>query len=668
MDNTNSNSTNSNSTKKSNEREPKNVKYFGKGSNKKQENNEGLLKNKHQKKWNKKQFDNDYQRSDYQRSDYQRNDYQRKSYFSNYNNYGGNNYQPYQPNQPNQSYQPNQFNQPYQPYQPYQPNQFNQPYQPNQFNQHYQPYQFNQHYQPNLPYQLNQNYPPNQPFQSNTNNDQSNQYIQNNKLDSNKPNSDKDDIDKKKSEQESEQSNIGRKPTIIPKPPNKILSRPHLNTDAKEFKSVIGMGSINKSAKSTKLGGFPQNGFLQNGFPQSGFITLDLTPENKSDKNNQNPLKDIFKALLGINHLEEEDEENVSKSKLKTKEYDITREDYKLFDKNIVTIDDLLELSTFYDEKNPELMEKYTVDLKQLVEMREPLTELKNMIGMDSVKKSIIRQVVYFLQGIEEQQDMLHMVITGSPGTGKTSLGMILSKLYYSMGLLDKKESVNPISGKKEDFIFKIYKRSDLVGQYLGHTAIKTQKAIDECIGGVMFLDEAYSLGGPDEKSDIYTKECLDTINQNLSENKKNFILIIAGYPDQLDKCFFSHNEGLKRRFAFRYHIDKYTSDELSQMLMLKIKQNKWTLDESVTKQVLIKMIDESKEMFENFGGDIESWLLHVKIEHGVRIFGKHPKYRRCINESDLVKGLEQFKTAKENKHQKEKLEHDRMMMRTLYC
>ena len=452
---------------------------------------------------------------------------------------------------------------------------------------------------------------------------------------------------------DSDNSNKSLKPANIVglgRPANITTNTP-MNPDAKEFKSAFG-----------DLSSMSQPGIIRINIPS------DIHPSDKhsSDKHcKKNRFEDIFKVLLGIEPAEEE---IVSESKLKLKEYDLERDDYEVFDTKIRTIDDLLELSKLYDEFKPDLMDKYTIDLKKLVEMREPLTELKNMIGMESVKKSIIRQVVYFLQGIEEQQDMLHMVITGSPGTGKTSLGMILSKLYYSMGLLDSKPSVNPISGKKEDFVFKIYKRADLVGQYLGHTAIKTQKAIDECLGGVMFLDEAYSLGGPDEKSDIYTKECLDTINQNLSENKKNFILIIAGYPDQLDKCFFSHNEGLKRRFAFRYHIEKYTSTELAEMLSLKIKQNKWKLESNVEKKEIIKMIDESKEMFDNFGGDIESWLLHVKIEHGVRIFGKHPKFRRCINTDDLKKGLEYFKVAKENKHQKEKLEHDKSMMQTLYC
>lgn len=383
----------------------------------------------------------------------------------------------------------------------------------------------------------------------------------------------------------------------------------------------------------------------------------------KEKKENISSFDDIFKVILGLDSTN--NKINDSTSKLKLKEFDLSKE-YEELDVNVETINDLIKLSELYDENNLEKMSKYSIDLKKLVNMKEPLIELNNMIGMDTVKKSIIRQILYFLQGIEEQQDMLHMVITGSPGTGKTSLGVILSKLYYSMGLLDKKESINPLTGKKEEFIFKIYKRTDLIGQYLGHTAVKTQKAIDECLGGVMFLDEAYSLGH-DEKSDIYTKECLDTINQNLSENKKNFILIIAGYPEQLDKCFFSHNEGLKRRFAFRYHIDKYNSKELCDMLRLKIKLNNWNIDINITDENIIKLIDGSKDMFENFGGDIESWMLHIKIEHGVRIFGKHPKFRKIINYNDLKNGLDNFKKAKENNYIKDKLEKDKHIINNLY-
>ncbi len=378
----------------------------------------------------------------------------------------------------------------------------------------------------------------------------------------------------------------------------------------------------------------------------SDFIQIDITDSVMNG--DKNPLDSIFKSLFGAIPKKQVEVEKTIKIK---KTYDISS-DYLEINKRMETLDDLIELSDLYDIKNEDKNNLYAIDLKTLYDIKPSLIELRDMIGMESVKKSIVRQVLYFLQGIEEQEDMLHMIITGSPGIGKTSLGMILSKLYFSMGILDKKPSINPITGKKDDFIFKIYKRSDLIGQYLGHTAIKTQKAIDECLGGVMFLDEAYSLGH-DDKSDIYTKECLDTINQNLSENKKKFILIIAGYPDQLDKCFFSHNEGLKRRFAFRYHIDKYTSNELMMMLKSKIISNNWKVDENMDWNMITKLIETNNEMFLNYGGDIESWLLHIKIEHGVRIFGKHPKLRKIITIEDIEIGLKQFKIAKDNNNKK---------------
>lgn len=432
------------------------------------------------------------------------------------------------------------------------------------------------------------------------------------------------------------------------------------NVNNKPFKSLKSFTRLDKNKINNELG---SKGSTTNGKSIPGFIKIDIFDEE--NKSGPKQLEDIFKAILGISLSENHEDESNNEFKLKIRDFDMNAE-YEEIQNKITSIDDLIKLSELYNIEKPELMKKYTIDLKKLVDMKEPLIELKNMIGMENVKKSVVRQILYFLQGIEEQQDMLHMVITGSPGTGKTSLGVILSRLYYSMGLLNKKTSINPITGKKEDFVFKIYKRADLVGQYLGHTAIKTQKAIDECLGGVMFLDEAYSLGH-DEKSDIYTKECVDTINQNLSENKKNFILIIAGYAEQLDKCFFSHNEGLKRRFAFRYHIDKYTSEELAKMLELKINLNKWKLDESVKISNIVDLINGSEDMFKNFGGDIESWLLHIKIEHGVRIFGKHPKYRRILTLNDLKYGLQHFKTAKEDKQTREKNQSEKQMLETLY-
>lgn len=306
----------------------------------------------------------------------------------------------------------------------------------------------------------------------------------------------------------------------------------------------------------------------------------------------------------------------------------------------VKTLQDLIDFCKDHMDVAPEDYRRYTIDLEKIKRLLPVLEELNDMIGMEEVKNTIARQIIYFLQAFEEHQHMLHTIIQGPPGVGKTMVGCILAKVYHAMGFLKKKASINPVTGRKEDYVFRIVKRSDLVGEYLGHTAVKTQKVIDECAGGVMFIDEAYSLGHP-EKNDSFSKECIDIINQNLSENKNAFVCIIAGYPEQLEKCFFSNNEGLRRRFPFCYTIEKYNSRDLAGMLVKKLKNAAWNLAADVNIDDLIRLIDGAKEEFGNYGGDIENWVLHAKIAHSERVFGLHPRLRKHVSLDDLKNGLE---------------------------
>ena len=227
--------------------------------------------------------------------------------------------------------------------------------------------------------------------------------------------------------------------------------------------------------------------------------------------------------------------------------------------KELNSIDDLIELGKTYKKDDKK---KYTLDMVVLNKLVEPLENLKKMVGMKSVKETIVNLILYNIQNFEKRNSsMLHTIIEGSPGTGKTEVAKIIADIYLKMGILKNDK-------------FKSVKRNDLVGQYLGHTANKTQEVINSIKGGVLFIDEAYSLGNP-EGRDSYSKECIDIINQNLSEGKCDFVCIIAGYPDALKNSFFSYNQGLERRFPYRFKIDDYDEKELCDIFIKIVKENK---------------------------------------------------------------------------------------------
>jgi len=274
---------------------------------------------------------------------------------------------------------------------------------------------------------------------------------------------------------------------------------------------------------------------------------------------------------------------------------------------------------------------KYSINIEVLHKLKKPLAKLQAMVGLQSVKDAIVDMILYYVQGFENRTNsMLHTVIEGPPGVGKTEIGKILAEIYAGLGVIPSSK-------------FKLIKRTDLVGEYLGHTAKITQQVIDEADGGVLFIDEAYSLGN-EEKRDSFAKECIDTINQNLSEKKRNLIVIVAGYPEQLEKCFFAYNPGLKRRFPFKYTIEGYQPTELCNIFLKKIKDSKWKLSEDeLDIEALIKFFTENKDNFPNFGGDIDNLLVNCKFMHSRRLVGKHPKHRFKLAKRDIDNGLDRF-------------------------
>jgi hypothetical protein len=218
---------------------------------------------------------------------------------------------------------------------------------------------------------------------------------------------------------------------------------------------------------------------------------------------------------------------------------------------------------------------------------------------------------------------MLHTIIEGEPGVGKTELAKILGKIYKAMGYC-------------YNDIVKFVKRSDLIGGYLGQTAMKTQKVLDECKGGVLIIDEAYSLGNP-EGRDSYSKECIDTLTAFLSESPDT-IVFIMGYKEDLQQCLFSHNKGLERRFTYRFSINKYKPEDLRLILFKVIREQGWDLENE--DDIPIKFFVKNMAYFKFNGGDMLNLFTKCKFTHSIRFFNINRKSNETENFENLKKKI----------------------------
>jgi hypothetical protein len=301
---------------------------------------------------------------------------------------------------------------------------------------------------------------------------------------------------------------------------------------------------------------------------------------------------------------------------------------FKVLDVELNDLSDLIALGKRYEEEFNDDSFYYSIDIKTLSGLVGPLTQLQTLIGLDDVKQTIFYQVIFYLQNLDDQnQDMLHSVIEGAPGVGKTELPKILAKIYKAMGILSKDT-------------FKIVKRSDLVGGFLGQTAMKTQKVLDSCKGGVLFIDEAYSLGNKQGR-DSYAKECIDTLTAHLTEQRSDFICIIAGYKEDLEKCFFAYNRGLERRFVYRYSLNKYKPAELKMIFLKKVRDSKWdVLDETTIRTAFF---EKNLAYFKYNGGDMETLFHKSKISHAKRVLYCKPEEKKKLSMDDLEEGMKLF-------------------------
>jgi stage V sporulation protein K len=226
--------------------------------------------------------------------------------------------------------------------------------------------------------------------------------------------------------------------------------------------------------------------------------------------------------------------------------------------------------------KSEELPKENIDDLK---------AELDGYVGLSSIKKevnSLINMVTIYQKRRENDlpcTDMaLHMVFSGNPGTGKTTVARMMARIYHSLGILSKGHLVE-------------VDRSGLVAGYVGQTAIKTQKVIEKSLGGVLFIDEAYALNGHTEND--FGLEAIDTILKAMEDHRDDLVVIVAGYDGLMDD-FIHSNPGLESRFNRYLHFDDYNIDDMMKIFMQQCKKGCYTLDEDTQKAVKLLIAEKN--------------------------------------------------------------------------
>ena len=218
------------------------------------------------------------------------------------------------------------------------------------------------------------------------------------------------------------------------------------------------------------------------------------------------------------------------------------------------------------------------------------MEELNELIGLEDIKKDV-KELVSFMKiqklraekGSKSVPVSLHLVFTGNPGTGKTTIARILARLYKEIGV-SKGQLVE-------------VDRSGLVAGYVGQTAVKTQAKIQEALGGILFIDEAYSLA---KEGNDYGQEAIDTILKAMEDHRDDFVVIVAGYTDLME-TFINSNPGLKSRFNKYIEFKDYTQEELYQIFMLSCKKYGYTLTEDADKALRAIILHKVLYKDENF-------------------------------------------------------------------
>ena len=222
---------------------------------------------------------------------------------------------------------------------------------------------------------------------------------------------------------------------------------------------------------------------------------------------------------------------------------------------------------------------------------KDPMEELESLVGLTTIKEDV-KELMAFVKiqklrkdaGLKSVPVSLHLVFTGNPGTGKTTVARIIGRLYKQIGVLSQGQLVE-------------VDRSGLVAGYVGQTALKTQEQIKKAMGGVLFIDEAYALA---QKDDAFGQEAIDTVLKAMEDHRDDLVVIVAGYTKPMEK-FINSNPGLKSRFNKYFEFPDYTIDELEAIFNLNCKKYDYIVEEDAQKQIRARIVSRKMQRQDNF-------------------------------------------------------------------
>jgi stage V sporulation protein K len=273
----------------------------------------------------------------------------------------------------------------------------------------------------------------------------------------------------------------------------------------------------------------------------------------------------------------------------------------------------------------PNRKKQHTPNDDKRLKPESVLQELNGLIGLSEVKK-LVSEVSAYVQiqhrrekaSLHTEQLVLHMIFKGNPGTGKTTIARIMGKLLYSMEVLSQGHLIE-------------VERADLVGEYIGHTAHKTREQIKKAMGGILFIDEAYSLARGGTKD--FGKESIDVLVKAMEDYKQDFVLILAGYKREME-WFLHSNPGLYSRFPIYITFPDYTVEELLQIGALMLKQRQYRLLPEA-RTVLRKILEEKNSLGSENEGNAR--LVRNLIEKAIRRQAVRLVKRRHLTREELM-------------------------------